>query len=404
MNIYNFFKNKVVLVLLLFPFLEARGISAMSVYLGGIWGSISLINTILRIISIIVLLFVLIIYYKKINFLILPVYIYIFYTISRDFLNNYEISNNIKSLAYWSIFIFFMDWLIRNKMAKEFFGAVSFILFVEIIINFITIIIYPNGMYIDERGWIYNWFLGYKNLHIYDQIPYVCVAGLYYYISLGKLPLRYWISLIIIIISSILCKSSTSAFILIMMTVLMFLYYIKKKCTKFNIIILFTCFSIVALLFIGFQFNEKFADIIFAIFKKDATFTNRTAIWSKSLQIFLNNKLLGVGNGGYNLYIVNMYVTQSHDMYLDILFTGGIIGYILYTFMIIIAGIKSFKYKDKFSITILTICMIGYFTLFIFEAKRDFNLFYIVLLLFLYGEYYQECTINKKRRKIYFNK
>lgn len=403
MDVYKIRKTRLILIFLFLPFFKPRGVIDMAKYVGGIWTGINTIYLVLKVFSLLILLIGLILHYRKMNWYFVPVLLYQLFLIGNDYIRGISAKESIISLLIWMLFIFTMDMLIKDGKSEDFFGSIAFILFMLVLINFISLIVCPNGMYTDERGWIYNWFLGYKNGHIYIQLPYIAFSAMYFIKKENCLPLIFWLSQLIVLASAIICGSSTGAGVILLVLVLLFAYNIKKVTTRINIIVVFLGFSILSLLFIKYNFQNNFSELIYFLFRKEATFTSRTDIWKMSSTVFWDNKFFGVGNSVYYLEAVKMVVTQSHNRYLDILYTGGMIGYLLYTLMIISSGYKAYKNKRCFIITILTIVCTAYFLLFVFEAKRDFDLFYIILILFMYGDYYTDENVNpNKKRKIRF--
>lgn len=399
MDIFKMLKNKIVLVFLLFPFFKPRGIGEMATYVGGVWYGIDTFYTLAKFVSVCIIVLILVCYYRNFNLYILPILLFQIYTIGNDYFHGNNLSSSILSMAVWFVFILMMDLLIKNDTCEEFLGAVSFILFLLVFINLITIIMFPKGLYVDNRNWTLNWFLGYKNSHIYIQLPYIAFSALYYLKKENVLPLPFWISQIIVLASPIMCKSSTAAFVLFLVLFIIFIYNFRKASTRLNVITVFIFFSILSLLFVKYQFQNNFAGLIYVLFKKDATFTNRTEIWKNSADIFWQNRFWGVGNSCYYSTAVKMLVTQSHNMYLDIVYTGGMIGYALFLLMVIVSGVQAHNNRKNFAMTILTIVASAYFLLFVFEAKRGFDLFYIILLLFFYGQYYESNQVHTSRRR-----
>lgn len=91
--------------------------------------------------------------------------------------------------------------------------------------------------------------------------------------------------------------------------------------------------------------------------------SNRFTIWNESLPIIKDNWLVGVGldNFGiaYNQYYGNTLTDKVHNVYLQILATNGIIGFIPYMLWLLVILICGLKIKNE-KILILLIPFIGY--------------------------------------------
>ena len=103
------------------------------------------------------------------------------------------------------------------------------------------------------------------------------------------------------------------------------------------------------------------------IHKEDITLdqlsSNRITIWKNSIPIIKDNYLVGVGldNLGlaYNKYYHTQKVDKAHNVYLQILVTNGIIGFIPYMIWLFMVMQKGLKIKSV-EMLILFIPIIGY--------------------------------------------
>ncbi|MEI3530299.1 MAG: O-antigen ligase family protein [Bacilli bacterium] len=103
------------------------------------------------------------------------------------------------------------------------------------------------------------------------------------------------------------------------------------------------------------------------IHKEDITLdqlsSNRITIWKNSIPIIKDNYLVGVGldNLGlaYNKYYHTQKVDKAHNVYLQILVTNGIIGFIPYMIWLFMVIQKGLKIKSVEMLT-LSIPIIGY--------------------------------------------
>ena len=91
------------------------------------------------------------------------------------------------------------DFYMDSPYSMRFLKAACLILETWILLNFICIIIFPDFMYVDDRGWGANWLLGYKNLHIYYFIPYFAIKAIIQYFEKSNLTISYYIMIAIIL-------------------------------------------------------------------------------------------------------------------------------------------------------------------------------------------------------------
>lgn len=222
-----------------------------------------------------------------------------------------------------------------------------------VIINVITVLLYPNGMYTsggeDQIGYEKNWFLGYKNPMVRFMLP-ACVS--YFYLALQKqhtTMIRAWIFYIICFLTTIMVDSSTGAGGLAITGIIFFLYFnkafifIKKQFTlrKMLIITLVIDFMILVLN------SKQFSFIIENIFNRQTDFTGRTEMWEVALFLISKNPIWGYGSGSSEYMLDITYGSHPHNFILYILLQGGVIALTLFIIAIwktskTVHGMKNF--------------------------------------------------------------
>lgn len=95
----------------------------------------------------------------------------------------------------------------------------------------------------------------------------------------------------------------------------------------------------------------------------DMISSNRFTIWKNSLPIIKDHWLVGVGLDNYgiahNKYYGNNLTDKVHNVYLQILVTNGVIGFIPYMIWLVMIFVVGFKKKNS-SMLILLIPFLGY--------------------------------------------
>ena len=123
--------------------------------------------------------------------------------------------------------------------------------------NFITILLFPKGMY---RTDLYsaNWLLGYKNYQIRTILPIICMALIRSYWKWGKIAFRAWMLLACSVGTLVLVDSATALVGYTLFLVLLMLYHSKEK-TIPPIINLTNGIIVSAMILIGIVFfNGRF--------------------------------------------------------------------------------------------------------------------------------------------------
>ncbi len=233
---------------------------------------------------------------------------------------------------------------------------------VYIAINAVCLIIFPNGFgaYIEEYTQTgadsrLN-FLGKDNRFIYFFIFTIVTCA----VAKG-IKSRITIWAILLSFFSMLFVWSGTGVIGILLFVAYLLFVQGKKLDKaVKLIPLAVLFSVIFVSVVFFHIQEIFSDFIVLFLHKDPTFTGRTYLWARSLELIAQKPLLGYG-------ITETYFLERHGNYysphnliLQILLTGGYLQFVLFIALVIVAGsrLKDSKYAGMLSagIFIYMIC------------------------------------------------
>lgn len=334
-------------------------------------------------ILLIILLFILFIRNEKtVSKDIICIFLYTFIIIIATILNDY---GNLKSAISMSIKILSISMLTKMCMKrnpKKYIHSALFVLESMVLINFLTILIFPNGLY----STIYqkqNFFLGYDNRHIIFILPMLCLRTICDYTEKNKLTKHFWIDLLISISSVFIRFSATSVIGMFIFLIYILLFNILKS-NKFinfkNIYIgnLILFFSVIIV-----RIQERFSYFIDMVLKKDLTFTGRTIIWDNTLEYIKNKPLLGYGIESYEIRgLKNNSLTAifAHNQILEIIYSGGFILYGIYTYLMVNIAKEFKKYKKDYRVKILSVFFCSLFTMMLTEVYNNPTIFMMYII------------------------
>lgn len=400
MTINTLLKNRLFLTFLLLGMLEPRCIGELAQYRGGIWATLHNCNSLLIYLELLAVILIILMTVRKISIFSITVIIFQGYGILADINNGLPYQGDMLRAMQAIGLILLLEVCCRKRIQKNFMEVLSFWLGLYILINFITILIYPDGMYIDNRGWSQNYFFGYKNSHIYIYLPYLACSALRDILKFGTLKRRYYIFTVVITIASFLADSSTSGIVSLLVAILIIFAHNLDLPKWFNSATAMTCSVILSIAMIGFGFQERFAGIIQLLFNKDATFTNRTAIWAASLVDIMRQPIWGNGNGNVDI-VLYWDVTQCHNKFLDVLFVGGIIMAAIFIFLMYLSCSRLIKDRGKIGTNIMTFVMTGYAILFLMESRRPDVLIFIVFAMAFHIRLFDtESVLNRGKQHL----
>lgn len=257
------------------------------------------------------------------------------------------------------------------------------VLFLWFVINFITILLFPEGWYINDNGWGFNYFLGYKNDQINYFLPMIFFAGISNYIK--SRPSSYNLPLLIfgVLLTSLLNRSTTSLVVccLLMLCVLL---CIKRRLFRWINLKLFLFVALIAsFFFIAGVLSGDLLDMSEAVSdmadKGGDSISERGMVWIDAIVLFLQHPIFGNGSISF-LSNTSLEFSHAHNQFLDILVVGGIALFFVFCLQIIDISSKMKKINIVPLYNIILFVFLAYFIEFIAEGRRD-NLLWFVLLV-----------------------
>lgn len=305
-------------------------------------------------------------------------------------INNGSIFNAIRHV----IGFVFMVMLIDNEAddIDTLWKACIAYLTIMIIINFITIIMYPEGM--SELRTVYT----YNGVQRYGQIAWFLTGknGLGKYIlcllffkadidlkQKNRLSLGFYIIAAISYISLIQVWSAAS--ITVVPILLLFILFAKTIVrNKFKLVNVYLLSAVIVFSFIIFVLIGNasiFSRFLTNVLKKSVTFNGRVPIWDASILKILAKPVLGYGyisGDDYRELIGYRAASDSHNYFLTVAIYGGIIAVIFLIVLLIkvLQSIRRIQYTNEG--VLLTGFIFSFFLLMLFE-NTSMKLFWLIL-------------------------
>lgn len=277
--------------------------------------------------------------------------------------------------------------------------VLQFCFLIPIVSNFISILMYPNGLYETETT-NRNWLLGYDNTHVQFFLPAFMIALLNWR---DKKNCSSVILVVSILASVFICQSTTTLVGTVVIMLIAFVPFLKK-CTKLFNIRNYTIFSFASFfLIVVLRVQNIFSFFIVDILQKDLTFTNRTFLWDTTLNYFWQSPIVGYGWQNYSLRRA-MYSSNSiifaHNQILEWLYLGGIIYVLIFIYMCVYMNKISKKHRNNENIQIIHACFLVLQIMWITEVYLN-PVIYIVLIMCLYANrFVEEIDIPKGKNDI----
>ena len=355
-------------ILLLFSFFEPG-------FLEYCYPSISTIYTAFRYISFIIITF-LILSSKSFSRIIIHITVYLLVLFVSSIINSLSTIEALNICVRLLTICLVTDYGIR-KDTKNFLNAICIVLNILIIYNFITLMLYPQGMYTNSTGYTKNWVLGYKNTHILYIIPAIILNYVRKNYNKEKLSIFDYIIILISLVSTLIVNNSTGIVGIILLLGIILFPNIYNNTKIFNSKNYFVSYISLYIGIVVMRLQNIFKFLIVDMLHKDLTFTGRIYIWDKVIEAIKAKPILGYGNSMYQ-YSINTFTT--HNTLLDVVYKTGIIGLIIYILLLIRAVKQLYIYRKTTISKILSIGLLIYFIMMITEAYSMIYYLYIIVI------------------------
>lgn len=395
-------KNRTFITLLLLGVLEPGCVSALNELSGGVWRGLHIFFRLDCFIALIVIAMLLLMTFSSLSKFSILVIGFEGWILVSDIVNGAKLSGDMELALQIIEIVLFIEVYFKYKMEFSLIDQMSFLLGIMIIINIFTILIFPSGFYMDDRGWTDNYFLGYKNLHIYLYIPYIVLLSLVHLKKYGKLGKSYYAMIIFMLTGAIKAESSTT--IVAMLCMVFAIVFLKNrdififKRTEISMIVS----VILSIGFIIFGIQNQYGDIIKKVFQKDITFSGRLPIWEMAMTCAIKKPIMGNGDTSLPLNW-SWDVTQCHNKWLDLFYVGGVVLLGLFVMLLIVVCKANNNNKNYLIRNILCYSFWAYGILFIMESRRP-DIWMFIVFAFAYHALDMEIKLKNKRIKFILSK
>lgn len=364
-------------IFLLLPFFEMPYLFTINSTIGTIYKFHKIISGLL----IILLVLKKRTYSKVINYIVLYLIVLTISTFSNsgDFQYLFTLVLGILTLSLIT------DYGLKNH-TDYFLGAFETMLSIMIYLNFITIILNPNGLYMaTDTFYTENWLLGYRNSLILYVLPALLCSVIISYKNHGKLLFRTKILFLVSVVSTILSGSSTLLVGLFLIFVFMFFrkIFTSKKVLNVKTYVITYIISFLGIIILRVQ--NIFSFIIVNILKRDLTFTGRVYIWDYVLEFIKLKPLLGYGVESTIVRYAKTNYWKSfhaHNMILEVLYKTGFIGLIIFLKIIHISSSELYKTRNDIVSKYVAWVIFTFMILLLMEAYSFIYIFYIFVFAF----------------------
>ena len=302
---------------------------------------------------------------------------------------------DVRQATINAFYIISISLLMEAELAshpKAIVNAIEKVFLLYTVINFVTFLLFPGGMYRNQIGYYKCWFLGFKNIPVPILLVGVSISQ-YRTSVLGK---KFRLSTFCIILFSllyvILAKTATGILVIALFTVYIVIRTFKRKQLfrfSHSLFVIGNLIIFVLLVFCRVQEHLPLISGMTSMLGKEVTFTGRSGIWDKLSLIWLSSPVIGVGVHDSDFYVsaTNYWAgVHAHSHYFQVMIEGGVIGLILF-FIILLVSVSKPKKKavDNEKIEVLIVGVFLYLLAMQMEMYSQILTLFILLETVYYG-------------------
>lgn len=264
------------------------------------------------------------------------------------------------------------------------------------VINFISLIAFPNGLYQVETVWnewgtktsSRYWVFGFKNSHAFWCLLLELLSALKWYLRPSNAnKILAYICACVAVITQLLVGSSTATVACTIGAIAIFCVAFLKPKQDRNVLI--NSYWIVVLNYLidtllVFGMVTFLGPIIQSVFGKDLTFSNRTNAWMAAFMGFLKNPVFGTGILSANAakqFLGSLSYMQAHNEWLQCLWQGGIVLFVIVVGMFFSIAKQNTSIKERNLKVMSDLFLVSVFVEMAFEVWLGSQLTWIMLLL-----------------------
>ena len=272
----------------------------------------------------------------------------------------------------------------KNDNIDEFINYLMKLFGIYLIINLITYIYFPKGLY-DTGTHTQLYFLGIRTRFTEYAIAEILLAYLNYRMKkIGFIKLVFYIAISTanIILPSV-ATAMTGVLLIVLNYIILGRIFVGKENYSFKSLFFISLGIVILIVF--FRIQNVFSFLIVDVLHKSLTLTNRIYIWDNAF-IFIKKGNLLFGNGYVNdgnFIPYGVRVWQAHNQLLQLLYEVGIIGTLAFYYSIFQSFEKIKRKIDKNDILIVSV-LFAFLIMMTTEIYSYYIAFYVVVICCFY--------------------
>ena len=275
----------------------------------------------------------------------------------------------------------------------------AFLLVYELIIgiNFVTMLLFPGGLFYTPMQLWDNWFIGYRNMFIFYFAPALSLELMKKHA--GGSAVRYYAVLAVCTLSMVMGGSKTGllcmlAFLGLSLTGL----YVKKLCNIVTVTLV-SLGAFVSIVLLGLQ---RYLTPVFEMLGRNTTFTGRVLIWENTTKYIRQSPIIGHGFPAEQVRTEMLEVSTAvtaHNFILEVLFCFGLVGLVLTAIWMGMSVHQLYRHRCHPYAAAMCLGMVCFHLLMLMEGELNNVPMYSFFFLTCYmDQFIEQIPVGRKER------
>lgn len=311
--------------------------------------------------------------------------------------NNLPLKDTILRLVSITCIVLLINFM-SERDSRKVLETVLVCMAILVFINFVSILLYPEGLYNigSERNY---YFLGHVNSIIYYVLPALVTALLLWRDGGGRVMKLLCIGVIAIgIITELVVWSATS---LVGIAVFILLLVGRRLWENRRVVNVFSAFlaaSGTTLLILFFQIQYQFQFFIENILRRSMDFTRRLRMWELTIRYIREKPWMGYGVEDITIRALKIGGPNAHNLFLELLYQGGIAEIIIWLLAMFCLMVELRRDKNSFAYIVISAAIMCVMVMSITESSLGQTTLYLLLSLGVNCGNYADLSQEKMMR------
>lgn len=335
-------------------------------------------------------------YKNRISKLQKAIFLFMGILLLSTLITSHDMTHFLKYFIQYSTISLYTELLIKNSLPMLL-KNVSILLYALIVVNFMTILLYPNGFFKPEV-----FLLGYDNATIVTMLlgsMFIIFTSNFFYQKA-----RFWaiIPFALTLISYYIRWSVGAMIGCIILLFYFLIFYRKPKFTKYlNIRTFYWGAFILFLLIVVFGIQNSFSFIIEDIFHKNVNLTGRTTIWQDCFEQILHHPILGIGMMNYETRFSMLGIYHAHCTFLNVILESGLVGLFSYFYLWHLIIKALLLNKETRMVNLLSFSFLSYLIMTLVDVIDNAEVLFVFYNLAYFSSYIlRQMGPQTKKKKI----